>query len=461
MKVQRIETPGIAHYAWLLSDGEEALLVDPSRHVQPYLDAARQAGVRITHIAETHRQEDFVMGSAWLAKRTGAKIVNGDFATFGHGDLRLQDGDTFQIGNLRIVAIHTPGHTPESMCYAVYESKQAETAWAIFTGDTLFFGDTGRTDLPDSDKSVENAEKIYDSIHQKLAGLGDTALILPAHGPGSVCGSGMADRSWSTLGDEKTYNDVFTLSRAEFSTKKGGERLPRPPYFREMEKVNLDGGVPPAKLSGDVALLPVSEFARQSDGNHVYDTRLPEAFVGGHIPGSYSIWLGGLAVFGGWVAEANQQIFLVTDRESDIDPAVRHLSNIGMDNIKGALAGGYEAWRDAGQPWAHCNSVSPRTLHDMKEAPQILDVREIDEFESGHIPNAMHCYVGYLEEIASDLPLDKNRPVVVTCGVGHRAGLAVSLLLKAGYTQVSNLLGGMKAWKALNYPVAKENKADN
>ncbi len=156
MKLQRIETPGIAHYAWLLAEGGEAMLVDPSRHVQKYLDAARKMGVRITQIVETHRQEDFVMGSAWLAKRTGAKIINGNFDTFGHGDLRLEDGDTFRVGELLIRALHTPGHTPESMCYAVYENEKAGSAWAVFTGDTLFFGDTGRSDLPAEDKSVEN-----------------------------------------------------------------------------------------------------------------------------------------------------------------------------------------------------------------------------------------------------------------------------------------------------------------
>ena len=229
------------------------------------------------------------MGSAWLAKRTGAKIINGNFDTFGHGDVRLEDGETFTVGGLLIRALHTPGHTPESMCYAVYEGDKAESAWALFTGDTLFFGDTGRSDLPAEDESVKNAGRIYDSVHNKLAKLGDNALILPAHGPGSVCGSGMAERSWSTLGDEKTYNDVFTLSREEFAKKKGSERLPRPPYFRTMEKVNLEGGMPPALRSGDVGLLSVKEFAQISKKEHVYDTRLPEAFVGAHIPDRKSV----------------------------------------------------------------------------------------------------------------------------------------------------------------------------
>lgn len=453
MKLHRIETPGIAHYAWLLAQGGQAMLVDPSRHVQRYLDVARELGVRITCIVETHRQEDFVMGSTWLARRTGAKIINGNFDTFGHGDVRLEDGDTFRVGELFIRALHTPGHTPESMCYAVYENENAETAWAVFTGDTLFFGDTGRADLPAEDKSVENAGRIYDSVHTKLANLGDTALVLPAHGPGSVCGSGMAERTWSTLGDEKTYNKVFILSREEFANQKGGERLPRPPYFRNMEKINLGGGLPPARRNGDVPLLDVEDFAKAAGNARIYDTRLPEAFVGGHIPASYSIWHDGLPVFGGWFADPDSSIYLVTNGDADVDPGVRHLSNIGIDNVRGALAGGFEAWRDAGRDWQQCGAITPRAVKEMEQAPQLLDVREIDEFESGHIPRALHCYVGHLEDKVAELPFDRDRPVVVTCGVGHRAGIGVSILLKAGFKDVRNLLGGMIAWKALGFPI--------
>ncbi len=288
-------------------------------------------------------------------------------------------------------------------------------------------------------------------MHNKLANLGDNALVLPAHGPGSVCGSGMAERSWSTLGDEKTYNAVFTLSRDEFAKKKGGERIPRPPYFRNMEKVNLEGGLPPARRNGDVPLLSVQDFSRATAKERIYDTRLPEAFVGGHIPDSYSIWHGGLPVFGGWLADADSPVYLVTRDDDDVDPGVRHLSNIGIDNVRGALAGGFEAWRDAGQDWRQCGAITPREVKQMDHTPQLLDVREIDEFESGHIPNAVHCYVGYLEDNLDELPFDKDRPVVVTCGVGHRAGVGVSILLKAGFKDVRNLLGGMKAWKALGF----------
>ena len=455
MDLKIIETPGIAHYAYLISDGNEAAIVDPRRDIDDYLTAAREAGARIKYVIETHRQEDFVMGSAALASATGATIVNGEHELFGHGDRRLGDGERFQLGDLTIRALHTPGHTPESMSYAVYASNATDSAWCVFTGDTLFFGTTGRTDLPDEDKSVENAALLYDSVHEKIAGLGDTTLILPAHGPGSVCGSGMAQRPVSTLGEEKRYNDVFTLDREDFAQKKGGEQLPRPPYFRHMEKVNLEGGVEPVLKPGSVRLLGPDEFDRKGRDQLVFDTREPEGFAGGHLANSHSIWLSGLPVFGGWVADAESPILLLTDRNDDVDTEALHLSRIGLDNVEGALAGGFGAWRKSGKPISSAGTITPRELRDERDRFQILDVREPDEFAQGHLPGAHELFVGYTSERIERLELDRDEPVVVTCSVGHRAGLGVSLLLREGFRDVRNLLGGMTAWKALEFPVEK------
>ncbi len=455
MKMQRIETPGIAHYGYVIADGTEAAVIDPRRDVEDYLQAARSMGTRICYVVETHRQEDFVMGAAHLARETGARIVNGDHELFGHGHLRLADGDTFPLGGLTVRALHTPGHTPESMSYAVYGSGEERQPWCVFTGDTLFFGTTGRTDLSDADRAVENAALLYDSVHDKLADLGDTALVLPAHGPGSVCGSGMAERPYSTLGEEKRYNDVFTSSRDEFARSKGGERMPRPPFFRHMERVNLDGGAAPVLRPGDVPMLSVDAFATASEGADklVYDCREPEAFAGGHVPGSYSIWLGGMPVFGGWVGDERSPVYLLTDRNADVDTAALHLSRIGIDRVEGALASGFGAWRKSGRPIATAGVVMPRELQEHRDHFQVLDVRDADEFDSGHIPDAHHCYVGHLRQHVHELSLDRELPVAVTCGVGHRAGLGVSLLQRAGFRDVRNLLGGMSAWSALDLPM--------
>lgn len=454
MKLTRIETPGISHYAYLIADGIEAAVIDPRRDIEDYLQAARTMGVQIKYVIETHRQEDFVMGSAYLAKVTGARIINGDHELFGHGDTRLNDNDTFTIGELKVRALHTPGHTMESMSYAVYPSDDAEHAWCVFTGDTLFFGTTGRTDLPDEEKSVENAALLYDSVHSKLANLGDTTLVLPAHGPGSVCGSGMAERPYSTIGEEKRYNEVFTLDRDAFARRKGGERLSRPPFFRHMEKVNLAGGLEPVISPGVVNLLDIDTFSSSYTDKLVIDTREPEGFAGGHITDSFSIWTGGVPVFGGWIGNESSPIYLVVDREEDIDVVAMHLTRIGIDNVEGALAGGFGSWRSSGNDIQSSGVITPRDLASNRERYQILDVREIDEYDSGHIPDAKQMFVGDLQARIGELNLDKDQPVVVTCSVGHRAGLGVSILLRAGFSQVHNLLGGMTAWQNCQLDVA-------
>ncbi len=266
----------------------------------------------------------------------------------------------------------------------------------------------------------------------------------------------MAKRPSSTLGIEKSDNDVFALSRNEFAKKKGNERLSRPPFFRYMEKVNLKGGLAPVNRAGSVNLIEADVIREKSKCAQVYDTREPEAYAGGHIKNSYSIWLGGLPVFGGWIGDENSDIYLLTDRESDIDIAVTHLARIGIDNVKGALAGGFGTWRKSGAPINNSGTVTAQdTAQAIKgdtQSLQVLDVREIDEFENGHIPGAQHIFVGHLQDKLDELDFDKNRPVIVTCGVGHRAGLGVSILRRSGYEDVRNLLGGMSAWHQLNLP---------
>lgn len=198
MFFKRIKTPGIAHAAYVIGNEGEAAVVDPRRDIDEYLAAARAEDLTIKYVIETHRQEDFVIGSAELARVTGAKIVNGRHELFGHGDIRLEDGEDFSFKGLRLRALHTPGHTPESMCYAVFIPDSPDRAWGIFSGDTLFIGEAGRTDLPDPKKTGQNAGLLYDMIHEKLLPLGDQAMLFPAHGSGSVCGGNIAERDEST-----------------------------------------------------------------------------------------------------------------------------------------------------------------------------------------------------------------------------------------------------------------------
>ena len=209
MFFQKFKTPGIAHVAYIFGEKEEAVVVDPRRDVDEYLRAARDNSLQLKFILETHRQEDFVIGSRELAKITGAKIVTLDHELFGHSDIRLKDMEDLKLEGLTIRALHTPGHTPESTCYAIFLDDAPGTAWGVFTGDTLFIGEAGRTDLADPLKTSENAGLLYDSIRAKLAPLGPQTHVWPAHGSGSVCGGNIAERDESTLGLESVANPAF------------------------------------------------------------------------------------------------------------------------------------------------------------------------------------------------------------------------------------------------------------
>lgn len=456
MIFERIKTPGIAHVAYLIGNKGEAAVVDPRRDVEEYLRLARKHKVTIKYTIETHRQEDFVMGAAELTRQCGAKVVNGRHAGFGHGDIRLSDGERFELAKgIGLVALHTPGHTPESICYAVYLEEAPDHAWAVFTGDTLFIGESGRTDLTDPLLTSEHAGQLYDAVHAKLLPLGDQTIVLPAHGAGSVCGGNIAERDDSTLGLERHYNPVFVKSRKDFLQAKVDERIPRPPYFRHMEQVNKGGGMGALKSASAVHLLQPEKFQSECRRGVVFDLRLPEAFAGGHVPGSYSIWSEGLPVFAGWVAEAGTPIFLVMDgADKSLDEAVKALGRVGLDNVEGVLAGSFEGWRDRGLPMAGVGTVEPGRISESADARglQLIDVRDDSEFEEeGHVPGASHLYVGYLErELERLLPgFNKNQTCAVACSVGHRASLAASMLLRHGARDVRNMLGGMDAWERL------------
>lgn len=448
---KRIKTPGIAHNAYIIGQNGMAAVVDPRRDIGEYLEVARSHDLTLRYAIETHRQEDFVLGSAALREVTGAEIVSGDHDLFGQTNRMLKDKEELDLQGLRFRALATPGHTPESTSYAVFIPESLERAWGVFTGDALFIGETGRTDLSDPHVTAENAGLLYDKIREKIFSLGDQTLLFPAHGSGSVCGGNIASRDESTLGLEKEYNPVWRMSRAEFVAHKRRERIPRPPYFSLMERMNLGGGPGNQVSARSVRVLQPKAFDTECRQGLVVDTRLPEAFAGGHIPRSYSIWMRGLPVFGGWVADDQNSLFLVLENASELETAVASLTRIGIDCIAGLLAGGFEAWRDAGLPIETSGTIPPAELARDLAGYRILDVREISEYEAGHIKGALSIYVGDLEERLDDFArhVGRDEPIVVTCSVGHRASLGVSILKRHGFERVYNLLGGMNAWSAI------------
>ncbi|WP_257463322.1 MBL fold metallo-hydrolase [Archangium lipolyticum] len=453
MFFQAIQTPGLAHVSYVLGSDGAALVVDPRRDLDVYLDVLQSQGLRLRYVLMTHRQEDFVLGTTALARLTGARIVAGKHPITGYADLQMGERERLQLGSLSLLALHTPGHTPESFSWAVFLDSHPQHAWGIFTGDALLAGETGRTDLHDPERTYENAAWLYDSLHREVLPLGDQTLVFPAHGAGSMCGGHIDDRALTTLGIERQRNPVFVLGREDFIAHKLRERLPRPPYFSRMAELNLQGGFPLDREPRTAPPLSPREFQQASRDGLVIDTREPEAFAGGHLPGSLNIWMKGLPVFAGWVADRDTPVFLVLPEGADLAQAVLSLARVGIDRVEGVLAGGFGAWRTTGLPIERNSTLIPNELHEHSARFQLLDVRDISEFESGHIPGARHAYVGELEERLPGLGLSPDDPVAVVCGSGLRSGLATSLLLRHGFQSVSNLLGGMTAWKKLDLPV--------
>lgn len=456
MILEKFKSEGLAHNSYLLGSENDAVVIDPFRDCQIYADYARSSGLKIKCIFETHRHEDFVVGSIELGSITGADIFHGPGLDWKYGSL-LKDGQTFRLGKLMINAIHTPGHTDESMSFAVIDTGTGGSTVLVFTGDTLFVGDVGRTDLYGYEEAPRLASSLYDSIFKKLLPLGDGVIMYPAHGGGSVCGTHIADREESSLGIERLQNPVLQIkTKEDFIRYKIAEKPERPKYFTQMEKYNLEG--PP--MLADVPLpapLKAAEFKNEMDnGAIVVDTNEPAAFGGIHIKGAYSIWIDGLPAFAGWVLPYDTPILLVLEGQSELEKAVRYLTRIGYDRIIGYLKGGIESWYSAGFPIESLGLLSVHQLKDMLDRHEeltVLDTRGREEWESGHLDSAIHIYVGHLEQRLSEVPRDK--PVAVYCETGHRAGLSASILLRGGYPKVYNVPGSITAWVAAGFPITK------
>jgi hydroxyacylglutathione hydrolase len=453
---ERIKSAGIAHNSYLIGSESDAAVIDPRRDCQIYVDSAQQKGLKIKHIFETHRNEDYVIGSLELNNITGAEIYHGTGLDWKYGNT-LRDGQEFNIGKIRLTAIHTPGHTDESMSYAVVDLTTGEATVMVFTGDALFVSDVGRTDLYGPEEAPRLASNLYDSIFNKLLPLGDGVILCPAHGAGSVCGMNIAERDESTLGIERAQNRLLQKSRDDFIKHKVAEQPERPYYFRKMEEYNRKGP-PLLKCLPIPTPLTSIEFREEMEkGAVVVDTSEPAAFGGAHIKGAYSIWLEGLPVFAGWVLPYDKPLLLVLEDQSHLERAVRYLIRAGYDRIIGYLRDGTEGWYNAG---FLTESLTLFSVHQLKnlldrgEELLVLDTRGQDEWESGHIAGAQHIYVGHLERRLGEVP--KDRPVAVICNVGHRAGLGASILLRAGYQDVYNVLGSVKAWVAAGFPVTTD-----
>jgi len=455
----RIKSEGTAHNSYFLGSGSEALVIDPRRDCEEYLNLARRHGFVISRIFETHRNEDYTIGSIELEFLTGAEIWHGPGLEWRYGNT-LEEGQVFELGKFWLKAIRTPGHTDESMSYVLADRLSPEANLMVFTGDALFVNDTGRIDLYGNYEAERLAANLYDSIFKKILPLGDGVILCPAHGAGSVCGKHISSRDESTIGIEKSRNPwLRIIDKKEFVRKKVAEKLERPHYFRQMEKYNLEGPPLLKNLPNPEPLTPAGFREKMERGAFVVDTGLPVAFGGAHIKGAYSIWLEGLPAYAGWVLPYDRPILLVPGNNGDIDKAVRHLVRSGYDRIEGFLHGGIDEWYTRGNPVEQLALMTVTELKkrlDAGDKIMVLDVREQDEWDSGHIEGAIHSFVGHLEENLSSI--SRDREIAVMCSVGHRAGLAASILLRAGLTNIHNVLGGYESWIAAGYPVVENTR---
>lgn len=446
MLLEKIKTPGLSHLSYLVGANGQAAVIDPRRDCAIYLEKARAAGLEITHIFETHRNEDLVSGAPILARMTGAKVLHGpnpaEPVVYAN---TAREGDCFAIGTLEIRVLETPGHTDDHLAFVVFDTAYPHQAVGVFTGDALFVGDVGRTDFY-PDRREEVAGLLFDSLH-KLMALGDQAIIYPAHGAGSVCGSGMAEREFSTIGHERLNNPRLKIKdRDAFIQLKINENHYQPPYFRLMERLNTEGGavaptvMRPRRLSlGEV---------KSSKADHLIDIREPMAYASGHLPGAMSLPVDMISAFAGWFVREGETMTLVASGEEQLAAAMEHLVRIALDDIVGGYVGIVSAAAQGEKmqqtPMIETEEVE-RRLSDQK-GWTLLDVRDADERAANAIAGSEHIYVGELNTRWQEL--DKNRHYTVMCASGMRATVAAGWLASRGFAKLDIYLGSMGAWKA-------------
>jgi hydroxyacylglutathione hydrolase len=455
MLFERIVSEGIAHNSYLIGSGGMAVVIDPRRDCDIYLDIARRNELVITHIFETHRNEDYTIGSWELKERCGAEIFHGEKMAFSYGK-PVKEGDTFTLGSLVLSVLETPGHTEESISLVLRDTESGDQPYMVFCGDTLFAGDIARTDFFGQERKAEMAAKIYDSIVTKILPLGEGVILCPAHGAGSVCGGEITDHPFTTIGYEKKTNPRLLEGRESFISRRVTESPYVPPYFRQMEKYNQDGA-PILHHMPFPKPLSISEINRlRKDGCQIIDIRSPTSFGAGHIPGSISIWREGLPAFMGWFLDYQRPIIIIDDFNLEPDPVLRHFIRLGYDTIAGVIAGGFPAWTKAAQEIGTVTTCSVQQLKERldQENPFLLDVRDKkNRLAVGHIRGAHHIYVGELPMHLDEIP--KSEPVVVYCDAGYKGSLAASFLAIHQFHRVTNVLGGMMAWKRAGFSIEK------
>ena len=451
----------LAHASYLIGSDGEAAVVDPQRDVDEYLAEAQAQGLTIKYVIETHLHADFVSGHHELAARTGAEIVFGEKADAALPHRAMRDGEEIKVGKVVLKIIATPGHTPESICVLVTDGQVSNRPQKVLTGDTLFIGDVGRPDLAGGKGYTPQmmAAMLYDSLHEKLLPLPDDVEVYPAHGAGSMCGRNMSKDTSSTIGEQRKFNYALKpMSRDEFVQLMTVDLPEAPAYFPKDAEINRAGARDLSELSPPLA-LSAAEVAQLKPEDHVLlDVRSAADFGAGHLPGSINIGLGGqFAIWAGSLIQLNAAIVVIADSESRVAESAIRLARVGIENVKGYLSGGVAGWRQAGLELNSIRQITVDELNDqMTNAElQVIDVRRRAEYESGHVPGALHAPLAKLEQNIDKLPLDRFRLTAVICAGGYRSSAAASLFERRGFTNLLNVSGGTSAWISAGYEVEK------
>ncbi|MFC4632926.1 rhodanese-like domain-containing protein [Dokdonia ponticola] len=451
MILEQIYTKCLAQGAYFISSQGEAIIIDPLREVQPYLDLAKENKSEIKYIFLTHFHADFVSGQVDLAKATGATVVLGPNAKAGYSYHGAKDGEVFQVGALQIEVIHTPGHTMESSCYLLRDEEGKEQA--LFTGDTLFIGDVGRPDLAaKSTLTTEDlAGHLYDSLHNRIMPLPDHIIIYPAHGAGSACGKNMSSETSDTLGNQKETNYAFKLQKQDFIKELITGLAAPPGYFPENvamnKRVNTDFDTIIERGTTPLSVLEFEKLALQEDVL-VLDTRSVSAFAKASLPQAWFIGLSGQ--FAPWVGavvqDINQKIIFIADEGKEEEVAMR-LSRVGYDHSLGYLKGGMEAWIAVGKEVVETQEVTAQEFVDGLSNGSIahpVDVRKDGEFATSHIEGIQHLSLDEIHKNSKEL--DPAKTYHVHCAGGYRSLIYVSIARSQGIDMV-NVLGGYAAIK--------------
>ncbi|MBV8325451.1 MBL fold metallo-hydrolase [Chryseobacterium sp.] len=460
MKIEQIYTGCLAQGAYYMSSGGEAAILDPLRETQPYLERLEKDGVKLKYIFETHFHADFVSGHIDLSKRTGAPIVYGPAAKTEFEAIIAEDNQIFEIGNIKIKVLHTPGHTLESSSYLLIDESGVEKA--LFSGDTLFLGDVGRPDLAQKATDMtqeELAGLLYDSLYEKILPLNDKIIVYPAHGAGSACGKNMQKETVDTLGNQKKTNYALNQKDKESFIKEVTDGLlPPPPYFGMNVMMNKNGyHCFEEVLSKGLRAFEPEQFAEMAEasGALILDVRSNLKFVKGFIPQSVNIGLDG--DFAPWVgaliADVNQPILLITE-EGDEEEAVTRLSRVGFDHVLGFLEGGFDAWEKTDKEMDSVNRISAEQFEqEIKEKDvKIIDIRRESEYNAEHIHEAYSKPLAYINEWIHEVQPEEH--FYMHCGSGYRSTMAASILQARGYRNFTEVEGGFKAIASTGIPTS-------